>query len=98
MFYQYSQHFPQKDRYVFGQKCERLILDILELILSVIQFSNNLEKIEFLEKTSVKLNIVRIFIRLGKEMKIIDFKKYLALQKEINEIGKMLGGWIKYLK
>jgi len=97
LFYQYSQHIPQKDRYCIGQKCEKIILDILELILETIQSPRN-KKLELLNKTSIKLNILRITIRLAKDVKAIDFKKYLTLQEKINEIGKMLGGWIKSLK
>lgn len=77
-----------------GLKCSGLILEILELILSAIE-NNKEEKIVFLKKASVKLNILRIFIRLTKDMEVLDFKKHLILQKEINEIGKMLGSWIK---
>jgi len=94
LFYQYSKSFPKKDRYSLGLKCSGLILEILELILSAIE-NNKDEKMFFLKKTSVKLNILRIFIRLTKDVEILDFKKYLTLQKEINEIGKMLGSWIK---
>jgi hypothetical protein len=30
-----------------------------------------------------------------KEIRAIDLKKYTLFQGHINEIGKMLGGWIK---
>ena len=33
-----------------------------------------------------------------KDIKSIDNKKYLALQTTIDEIGRMLGGWIKSVK
>lgn len=97
LFYQYLKSFPQKDRYSLGQKCENLILDILELIIAVIQTPKN-NKINLLNEASVKLNILRIIIRLAKDVKALDFKKYIVLQEKINEIGKMLGGWIKSLK
>ena len=96
LFYQYYQHLPQKDRYCIGQKCEKIILDILELIIETIQSPRN-KKLELLNKTSIKLNILRIIIRLAKDVKALDFKKYLILQEKINEIGKMLGGWIRSL-
>ena len=40
-------------------------------------------------------NIIRFFIRLMKESKSLDLKKYTLLQGIIDEIGRMLGGWIK---
>ena len=47
------------------------------------------------EKASVKLNLLRVFIRLMKETKAIDSKKYLELETSVDEIGRMLGGWIR---
>lgn len=97
LFYQYLQSFPRKDRYSLGQKCENLILEILELLLLAAQSSKE-DKLKRLEEVSAKLNILRILIRLVKEIKVLDFKKYLILQEKINEIGKLLGGWIKSLE
>lgn len=37
-------------------------------------------------------------IRLTKEVRTIDNQKYTQLEKIINEIGRMLGGWIKSTK
>ena len=97
LFYQYLQTFPKKDRYALGQKCENLILDVLELILFAAQSSKE-DKLGTLEKASVKLNILKTFIRLTKEFRILDLRKYIILQENLNEIGRMLGGWIKSIK
>ena len=56
------------------------------------------EKVPTLEKASVKLNFLRIFVRLMKDTKAIDNNKYVALEVEVDEIGRMLGGWIKSSK
>jgi hypothetical protein len=42
--------------------------------------------------------MLRIFIRLASDTKTIDKKLYLSLQEQIDEIGRMLGGWLKSLK
>lgn len=41
---------------------------------------------------------LKLLYRLAYETKIIETKDYLALESLLQEIGKMLGGWIKYLK
>ena len=46
----------------------------------------------------MKLNMLRIFLRLTKETKILDLKKCLLLQEIVDEIGRMLGGWMKSVK
>jgi hypothetical protein len=51
-----------------------------------------------LEKTSLRLNFLRVFIRLSKETKMLDNKKYVILQESIDEIGRMLGGWLRSVR
>mgnify|MGYP001569035570 CR=1 FL=1 len=85
---------PKQDRYTICQKCEDTILEVLEGILLASQ-TGKAEKLPILERTSVKLNFLRVFIRLMKDTKAIDNNKYTLLQGHIDEIGRMLGGWIK---
>lgn len=47
---------------------------------------------------SSSVDMLRIFIRLAADTKVIDKKLYLSLQEQIDEIGRMLGGWLKTLK
>jgi len=96
-FYSFRNSIPKQDRYTLWQKCENILLDSLENILLASQMSKA-EKLPVLEKASTKLNLFRIFVRLSKEVKIIDSKKYVLLQEDIDEVGRMLGGWIKSTK
>ena len=93
-FYGYRDSVTKQDRYTIWQRCENIILDILENILLASQIYKA-EKLPILEKVSLKLNFLRVFFRLMKEVKTIDGKKYVALQELVDEIGRMLGGWIK---
>lgn len=93
-FYRFLPTFPKKDRYTLGQKCEMLLLELLELII----LAGNLpkqDKLPILKKASLKLDVLKVLFRLGKDLKIIDSKKYLILESFLQEIGRMLGGWIK---
>lgn len=96
-FYGLRNSVARQDRYTIWQRCENIILDILENVLWVSQMSK-LEKLPILEKTSLKLNFLRVFFRLCKEIKVLDAKKYILFEEDINEIGRMLGGWIKSTK
>lgn len=93
-FYQYQLHFPKKDRYNIGQKCEKVILEILESIILASQLTKA-EKLPALRKASLKLEVLKVLFRLCKDIKILDNKKYLLLETDLQEIGRMLGGWIK---
>lgn len=96
-FHGYLLAFPRIERYSIGQRCEVLLLDILEGVL----WASRAEKRErqtALEHTSSKLNLVRILIRLSKDIGALDNRKYLKCQGDLDEVGRMLGGWIRYIK
>lgn len=95
--YDYRNTVAKQDHYTLWQRLENICLDILAGILSASTLSKT-KKRPALEKVSLKLNILRVFIRLSKEIKVIDNKKYIVLQEKIDEIGRMLGGWIKSTK
>ncbi len=95
--YGFRNAVSKQDRYTIWQRCETMMLDVLEGILLASQ-SSKYDKLPVLERVSQKLNFLRVFIRLMKEVKAIDNKKYVLLQQDIDEIGKMLGGWIKSAK
>ena len=96
-FYGYRDGIQKQDRHTIWQKCENIILEILEETLRASQIYKS-EKLPILERVSVKLNFLRVFLRLMKEVKTIDAKKYMALEGLVDEIGRMLGGWIKSTK
>lgn len=96
-FYNLRLSVPKQDRYTLWQKCESGLIEMLEGILFASQQARP-EKLPTLEKTSVKLNFLRVCIRLMKDIKAIDSKKYIAIEARLDEIGRMLGGWIKSTK
>ena len=97
LFYEIVDHFPKKARPVLGQKIEQTILEALELV-SYAAYSSNAEKNQALMKTSLKIDFLKVLIRLTYETKTINKKKYILLEERLQEIGKMVGGWIKSSK
>ena len=44
-----------------------------------------------------KLDLLKFFLKLLWEIKVLDNKKYIALSECLYEVGKMIGGWQKSL-
>jgi len=88
---------PKQDRYALWLRIEKMNLDVIEKILHASALYKA-EKIEVLEKASVDLNMLRVFVRIAKDTKVLDTAKYAKIQQQIDEIGRMLGGWIKHFK
>ena len=72
-----------------------MALDIFELLFSVPKAKN---KLDVLELISIKVDLVKVLLRLSKENLSIKSDKYIELQTILQEVGKMLGGWIRSAK
>lgn len=92
-FHKHAKNFPKTERILFG-RIENTILDLLELTTTAGYLSQQ-NKIIPLKHASKKLDLLKILIRLILEAKIIGNQQYLELQTILQEIGKMLGGWLK---
>lgn len=95
--HEYRRLVPKQDRFTIFERVDAVTLDIIEGILLASSQQKTI-KLLTLERVSLKLNMLRILIRLMKDTKALDTKKYVALESSIDEIGRMLGGWIRSIR
>lgn len=81
-------------RLTLGAKIDSLFLDITELLF-ISGYLPKQEKSPYLEKALRKLDILKFFLQVSWEIKMLNNKKYIRLSECLNEVGKMLYGWIK---
>lgn len=89
--------FPKSERYSLGATCQTELLAILEAVISAAGNPDKSAKAAALSVASVKLDVLRLLIRLAKDCKCISNATYLELQSKLHEVGRMLGGWLKTL-
>ena len=87
----------KQDRFTLWQRVENVTLTIIEDLLNAGSIPKA-DKLPVLESVSKNLNLLRVLLRLAKDTKTIDIKRYDQMQSAIDEIGRMLGGWIKQVK
>lgn len=87
--------FPRSQKYLLGDRLEIIILDVLEILLEA---TYSRDKAPLLSKANIKLEKARYYVRLCKDLKLMDLQRYQVLSKMINEVGIQLGGWIKQQK
>ncbi|OGH15099.1 MAG: hypothetical protein A2860_00205 [Candidatus Levybacteria bacterium RIFCSPHIGHO2_01_FULL_37_33] len=90
----YILSFPKIKRYTIGQKLDKTTLEIFKNIISAAYISGE-QKLPAIEKAITNVNFLKILIRLAKDTKALDNKKYILLEQDLQEIGRMLGGWKK---
>ena|ERR1700722_17511403 len=89
--------FPKRERYTLGQTCETYCLSVLEQLLAAAGATQPAQKLERLREASVKLDALRLLVRLAKDNRCVTNNAYLDLESKLHEAGRMLGGWMKSL-
>ncbi len=84
--------FPRNYRFTLGTRIEERMYSILENSIEA-QYSS--KKDHLLHKTNLQLEMLRHFLRLAFEQKIVSSRQYEAFSKQIYEIGSQIGGWKK---
>ncbi|MBF0452839.1 MAG: diversity-generating retroelement protein Avd [Candidatus Magnetomorum sp.] len=84
--------FPQRTRFTFANRLDNFALDMVE---DLVEARYTKKRKNILQKANLRLEKMRILIRLCKDMNLISYKSYEFAIKAMNEIGQMLGGWIK---
>ena len=87
--------FPKDQRFLLGDRIERHALDILETLIEAALTSGRDEKVQLLRGANVRLEYLRYMMRLAKDGKFINVKSFHFACARMEEIGRMIGGWIK---
>ena len=89
---------PRTEKFSIGNEYKLSLYKMLENIMYINKMSkeNKLDVIIILNKIDSMLNTQRIYLRIMKKYKWIDEKKFNVAMNLIYEIGKILGGLIKY--
>jgi hypothetical protein len=94
---EFRNHFPKKSRNTLGAKIDSLFIDTIELLF-VASYLSKEQKLPYVQRAGDKLNLLKLFLQIAWEFKTIDNNKYITLSRHLDEIGKMIGGWIKGLQ
>lgn len=88
---------PKKDKYTLGEKSQKTTLEVMESLITA-SFVGKNEKSKHLENAATKLDLLKLLVRLGNDLNAISNSKYIYLEEKLQEIGRMLGGWLKSLR
>ena len=81
-------------RFMLGQSIEESILSLLEHLVMAKNAPKTM-KTAYLIKASGMQEVLTLKIRLLLELKLSNETRVFQLQEKAEEIGRMLGGWLK---
>jgi len=84
--------FPRNQRFVLGQQIQNCMVDIAR---NIVRANKQRSKKSTLFQIDIQLEELRLLIRLAKDLHILAVKQYGIMAERMNEIGRLLGGWMK---
>lgn len=86
---------PRTEKFNIGNEYKRSMYETLENIL-YIEKIDKYKRLYYLNIVDAKINAQRIYLRIMLKNKWIDERKFKIAIDKLYEIGKILGGLIKY--
>ena len=86
---------PRTEKFSIGTEYKQSLYQTLENIMMISKIDKK-NILNYLNKIDALLNTQRIYLRIMKKNKWIDERKFKIQMEHIYELGKILGGLIKY--
>ena len=84
--------FPKSQRFLLGDRIESTALDMLEGLIEATYTRN---RIQLLNGVNLQIEKLRFLMRLSMDLRYLDLRRYEHAAKALNEIGRLVGGWLK---
>ena len=88
-----TERFPRKARFNFTTRLDNLALDVLEDII-VCRY-DTAYRYATLKQLNIRLEKLRILMRICHERMYLSPKQFEYSITKLNEVGNMVGGWLK---
>ena len=87
-----TEKFPKRVRFTFTNRIDNLALDVVENLVEA-RYANRKEGL--LKGVNLKLERLRVLLRICHELQYLPHKSYAFAVRSLDEVGRMVGGWIK---
>lgn len=84
--------FPRSQKFLLGDRIQGAALDVLE---ALIEATYTRDRRAQLARANLGLEKLRHFFRLAVELKHLDARRYEHAARSLDEIGRLVGAWIK---
>ena len=83
---------PRSYRFTLG---DRMINSSLDLYLLLVEAQYSRDKRRILKQANLELEKLRHLLRLSQELTDLSLKSYHYICAELDQVGRMIGGWWK---
>ena len=84
--------FPKNVRFNLADRLTNISIDVIECIVEAIYAK---ERADILRRANLSIEKIRALLQISVEKRYISVGQYEHISSEINEAGKMIGGWLR---
>jgi len=84
--------FPKAERHVLSQEIRQSMWSLLRLIIIC---NRRYHKKTTMQDLDAELDLLRSQIRVAMQLEYLPFRKYEVWSRQLDEVGRMVGGWFK---
>jgi hypothetical protein len=93
--FQFTKEFSREYKYTVGESLKKETIELLTLIYRA---NSRYKKEDVLQIAREQIEVIRLLIRVMKDMKQISLKKFVTVNKSVENVSKQLSGWQKSQK
>lgn len=93
--FELTKNFNREYKYTVGEKLKN---EMLELLLNVYRANSQYQKKEILQKGRENIEIVRVLLRIVKDMKQINVERFTDINVNIENVSKQITAWQRSVK
>ena len=86
---------PRSQKCLLGDRIQTTAMEVLDLL---VEAAYSRERGGLLRRANLGLEKLRFWMRLSKDLKLIDFKRYEHAARCIDDVGRQVGGWLRSLR
>lgn len=87
--------YPKYEKYALVSEIRRNMYQSLKYILYANKIANKYNRLDILNRLDAEIAMQSFLVRFSYKNKYINTSNYYEWSKRLEEIGKILGGWIK---
>lgn len=87
--------FPKSEKFTLVAEIKLTMWRLLRLIVVC---NKRYFKKTTMTDLDAELDLLRSQVRISRELEFLPFKKYEVWSRHINEMGRMIGGWMRSMK
>ena len=93
--FRFTKDFSREYKYTVGESLKK---ETIELITLIYRANSRPDKQATLQTAREHIEVIRLLVRLMKDMQQINLKQFVEVNKQVENVSKQLAGWQKSQK